>query len=409
MVKIKEIGAKRILNSKGNPTIETTVVLTSGIKGVASVPSGTSVGKYEAVELKDTSKVIENIKKLVAPHLLGLGVNKQQEIDKKLIKLDNTKNKRHLGANSILSISIAIAKAAAQSSSVPLFLYLKNLIAGRKLTLKIPTPCFNLINGGKHGNGNLDFQEFFIIPSPSMLYKDTLNTCLLIYNHLGKILKSRSLPLTTGAEGGFAPNLKTNAKALFLLRQSVEELGIKIGVDVFFGLDCAASSFYKNGKYYIKDRIKSLSSEDLTVYYQDILQDFPILYLEDPFAEDDWNGWANFPSKVKEVPLIVGDDLTTTNPSRLRKALDKKAISGIVIKPNQIGTVSEAIAIVDMAKHNGLKIIVSHRSGETNDDFIADFAVAVGADYVKFGAIIQKERIAKYDRLLQIEKQIKAL
>lgn len=406
MARIKEIKARKILNSKGNPTIETTVFLSNNIKGVASVPSGTSVGKYEAWEEKDINKAIKNIETIVTPRLSGLEVNNQKEIDKIMIDIDGTKNKQKLGANSILSVSIAVAKTASQNLSVPLFEYLSNLTQKKQSKLKIPTPCFNLINGGKHGCDNLDLQEFLVIPRSSMSFKSQLKICSNVYSSLEKLLKDHHLTTQMGDEGGFSPNFQTNKEALSFLKQSVEAASLKQGLDIFLGLDCAASNFYKNGKYFIKDIRYPLSSSELVSYYNDLSSDFSLLYLEDPLAENDWNGWTDLTSKIPKVSLIAGDDLTTTNPLKLKKAFEINAITAIIIKPNQIGTVTEALEVVEIARKKGLKIIVSHRSGETKDDFIADFAVAVVADYVKFGALVQKERIAKYNRLLQIESQL---
>lgn len=406
MAIIKEIKARKILSSKDYPTIETTVVLTNNIKGVASVPSGTSVGKYEAVEIKDIDKAIKNVESKIAAQLAGYDVGKQVEIDKIMIKLDGTKNKKNLGSNSILSVSIAVAKAASQNLNLPLFKYLNNLTQKKQLKFKIPLPCFNLINGGKHAYNNLSFQEFLIIPSPSMPFKDQLNLSSIVYDSIKKLLESLNIKSQIGDEGGISPPIKSDKDALSFLIQAIKSTKFQLSHDVFLGIDCASSNLYKNGKYKIAGK-NPMSSNDLFAYYKDLSSDFPLLYLEDPFSEDDWEGWNNLTIRIPEVPLIVGDDLTATNPLRLKKAFDKKAITGIIIKPNQIGTISEAIEVVKIAKQKGLKVIVSHRSGETNDDFIADFAVGVGADYVKFGPLVQKERIAKYNRLLQIESQLK--
>lgn len=409
MIKIEQIICRKILNSKGNQTIETTVITGGGIVAVASVPSGTSVGKYEAIELKDVSLAIKNIENTIAPRLLGIEVSKQLEIDKIMIDVDGTQNKGRLGTNTILSVSMAVAKAAAKSYSLPLFSYIKSLISQKELSLKIPTPCFNLINGGKHAGGNLDLQEFLIIPESSVSYSESLQIGAAIQQSLKEKLIDRNLTTLVGDEGGFGPNLPTNLDALSLLKQSVEAVNFRVGSDIFFGIDCAASNFYKQGKYCIKDNPQPLSSKELIAFYQDLIKNYSLLYLEDPFSEDDWNGWSSITSKVSQETIIVGDDLTTTNPSRLEMAIDKKAITGIIIKPNQIGTITETIEVVEMARLKGLKIILSHRSGETNDDFIADFAVGVGADYVKFGALQRGERVAKYNRLLQIEEQMKVL
>lgn len=420
MAKIKQIFAREILNAKGNPSIETTVILSDGAVGVASSPSGTSVGKYEAVELRDNDEkrfqglgvlnAIMNIEEIIAPALVGMEANKQQEIDKRMIDLDGTHNKARLGANATLSVSIAVAKAAAKSSVLPLFLYLREFVKKENIPLKIPTPAFNVINGGKHAQGaTLDFQEFLVIPATSKSYEEALNIGTTIYFSLKKALQTNNLSTLLGDEGGFSPKLATNQDGLLMLKQTIEETNLRLGFDVFLGLDASANNLFHEEKYHIKDKTIAMSTNDMISFYETINKDYYLLYLEDPLSEDDWEGWNELCSKLSQQTLIVGDDLTVTNPYRLQTAVDKKAITAIVIKPNQIGTVIESLAVVEMARQAGLKIIVSHRSGETNDDFIADFSVAASADYVKFGAPVRGERVAKYNRLLQIEKQIKSL
>lgn len=419
MAKIKQIFAREILNAKGHPTIETTVILTDGATGTASSPSGTSTGKYEALEIRDNDEkkfqgfgvnnAILNINEIISPSLINMDALKQQDIDKKIIDLDGTHNKSRLGANATLSVSMAVAKAAAKSSILPLFLYLREYIKKENIPLKIPTPAFNLINGGKHAQGTLDFQEFLLFPATSKSYEESLNIGTSVYFALQKLLESNNLSTLIGDEGGFSPAVASNQDALTLLSQAIESVNLRIGFEVFLGIDAAANSFFSQQNYHIKDKASSLSANDLISFYQTLNNDFHFLYLEDGLSEDDWEGWAKLNAQLSQSTLIVGDDLTVTNPYRLQTALDKKAITGIIIKPNQIGTVIESLAVVEMAKQANLKIIVSHRSGETNDDFIADFAVAATADYVKFGAPVRGERVAKYNRLLQIEKQIKSL
>src|ERR1035437_1954150 len=419
MAKIKQITAREILNAKGNPTIEATVILSDGATGIASCPTGTSVGTYEAVDLKDNdqarfqgqgvSNAILNIQKEIAPNLIGMDASKQQDIDKKMIDLDGTPNKARLGANATLSVSMAVAKASAKSSVLPLFLYLREFIKKENLPLKIPTPLFNLINGGKHAEDNFDFQEFLVIPATSKSYEESLKMITDIYSSLRKNIETNNLSTLIGDEGGFSPKLASNQDALLLLKRSVDSANLRLGFDVFFGMDAASNNFYSQNAYHIKDKSNSLSAKELIAFYKMLNEQYHFLYLEDGLAEDDWDNWTLLCSELSGETLIVGDDLTTTNPYSLQTALQKKAITGIIIKPNQIGTVIEALAVVEMARENSLKITVSHRSGETNDDFIADFAVAVSADYVKFGAPARGERVAKYNRLLAIEKEIKAL
>ena len=419
MAKIKQISAREILNAKGNPTIEATVILSDGATGIASCPTGTSVGTYEAVDLKDNDQArfqgqgvlnaILNIQKLIAPSLIGMDASKQQEIDKKMIDLDGTQNKSRLGANATLSVSMAVAKASAKSSVLPLYLYLREFIKKENLPLRIPTPLFNVINGGKHAEDNFDFQEFMIIPATSKTFEESLKMTSDIYNSLRKNIETNNLSTLIGDEGGFSPKLASNQEALLLLKRSVESANLRLGFDVFFGMDAASNNFYSQNAYHIRDKSSSLSAKDLIAFYKMLNEQYHFLYLEDGLAEDDWDNWTLLCSELSGETLIVGDDLTTTNPYRLQTALQKKAITGIIIKPNQIGTVIEALAVVEMARENSLKITVSHRSGETNDDFIADFAVAVSADYVKFGAPARGERVAKYNRLLQINTQLKSL
>ena len=417
MAKIKQISSREILNGKGIPTLETTVLLNDGTIGVASVPGGTSIGSYEALELRDKDplrfrgmgvlKAVQNVSTVIGPKLTGMDASKQQEIDKAMIELDGTQNKSHLGANAILSVSIAVAKAAAQNAVMPLFLYLHQLIP--KTSLHIPTPLFNIVNGGKHASDTFDFQEFLLVPASSKPYADSLQGSVSIVNSLRDILRTNGLSTLVGDEGGFAPKMATNHDAFTLLQQAIEETNQRLGFDMFLGIDAASTNFYSNGQYRIKDKQQSLSSKALNDYYLELTKQFHILYLEDMCAEDDWDGWTDAVQKLAYDALIVGDDLIATNPYRLQMAIDKKAITGVIIKPNQIGTVLESLAVVEMARAGGLKVIVSHRSGETNDDFIADLAVAVGADYCKFGAPVRGERVAKYNRLSQIDEQLRAL
>jgi enolase len=419
MAKIKQIVAREILNSKGLPTVETTVILNDGKTGTASTPTGTSVGSYEASELRDRDdkrfqgngvlKAISSIQDNIAPSILGMDATKQHEIDKKMIELDGTQNKGRLGSNAMLSVSMAVAKAAAKSALLPTFLYLREFINKEKIAIKIPTPAFNILNGGKHAGDNTNFQEYMVIPASSKTYSESLNMALVLYDSLRKILEQNNFATLVGDEGGFAPKLQTNKDGLDFVKQAIEASSFRYGFDVFLGLDAAATSFFHEGNYHIKDKTMPLSADSLIEYYEELNKEFHLLYLEDPLAQDDWNGWSKIYAALSQQTVIVGDDLTATNPYRLQMALDKKTITGIVIKPNQIGTVIEAMAVIEVARQAGIKIIVSHRSGETNDDFIADFAVAVSADYVKFGAPVRGERVAKYNRLLEIEREIKSL
>ena len=418
MAKIKTISAREILNSKGEPTIETTVILSDGAVGISSVPSGTSIGKYEALELRDNDEkrfegkgvlnAVNNVQKYIFPAISGMEASNLSVVDKKLIELDGTSNKQKLGANSILSVSIAVAKAAAKSSVLPTFLYLREFTK-KEAEIKVPTPSFNILNGGKHGDGNIDFQEFLAIPASSKTYSEGLMHGINVYSSLKKTIQQNNLSTLTGLEGGFSPKLASNQDGLLLIKQAIEAINLRLGFDMFIGLDPAANEFYLEGNYRIKDKATALSSKELIEFYTMLNSQYHLLYLEDGLAEDDWGGWQELYTTMSKDTLIVGDDLIASNPFRLQEAIQKNTIGGVVIKPNQIGTVIEALAVCEMAKQAGLKVTVSHRSGETTDDFIADFAVAAGADYVKFGAPVRGERVAKDNRLLAIEKQIASL
>jgi enolase len=414
-MKIKNIKAREILDSRGNPTVETTLILENGMVATASVPSGASVGKYEALELRDNDpnrynslgvlKAVANVNELIRPRILGMEPRNQLEVDKTLILLDGTEKKSRLGANAILSVSLAVCKAAALEENVPPFIHVSHLYGLEKEKMKIPTPVFNLINGGKHGAGNLDFQEFHIIPSGEKPYSEILRIGEEIYQAVKQVLIRHGAIHSVGDEGGFAPNLFTNLDALEVLVTAIREANYIFKKDVFLGLDVAAGYFYKNGKYKIRDKTNPCSSEELIDFYRELTIQYPLLFLEDPLWEDDWEGWSRL-SDLLSSTIIVGDDLLATNKKRVEEAIRKKACSAILVKPNQIGTVAETIEVVKNAREAGWKIIISHRSGETNDDFIADFAVGVGADYVKFGAPARGERVAKYNRLLKIQEEL---
>ncbi|MCL5010541.1 MAG: phosphopyruvate hydratase [Patescibacteria group bacterium] len=407
MAKIRKVEAREILNSKGDAAIETSVLLGDNSIGISSCPAGTSVGDYEALSL-DAAKAIENVNKIIGPEIIGMESLNQQEVDKKMITLDGTQNKSRLGANAILSVSMALAKASARSSVLPLFLYLRQFIKKDK-TIKIPTPIFNIIGGGRHADNSLNFQEFLIIPASSKPYKESLTIGNTIYKFTKDILKENQASTLVGLEGAYGPNLATNQEALAILKSAVDRSDYRFDFDVFFGIDAAANNFRSSQGYLISDKRMNLAPNELVTFYKELNSNYHLLYLEDPLSQDDWEGWQRISQDLSENSLIVGDDIIATNPYRLQVALDKKAVTGIIIKPNQIGTVIEALAVVEVARQTGLKVIVSHRSGETNDDFIADFAVAVSADYVKFGPPARGERVAKYNRLSQIESQLKLI
>lgn len=419
MSRIYSVRAREILDSRGNPTIETTVILDDGWRGVASIPSGSSTGHYEALELRDGDtqryngmgvlKAINNVNQIIAPKLHGLDPAKQQEIDELLLSLDGTPNKAKLGGNSLLSVSQGVCEAAAASEKLPLYRYIQKLAISYGLSvssLKIPLSSFNLINGGKHGAGNLEFQEFHIIPSGDKIYRQSLEMAEEIYQSVKKVLIRHGAIHSVGDEGGFAPNLFTNMDALEVIVQAIKESNHEFRKDVFMGLDVAASQFYKNGAYSIRDRTQPLQTEEMIEYYRELCQQYPLYSLEDPLFYDDWDAWTKLTNELGEKTIIVGDDLLCTNSERMEKGMTKKACTAILVKPNQVGTISETLEVVKKARKGNWKVIVSHRSGETEDTFIADFAVGVGADSTKFGAPARGERVAKYNRLLEIEDEL---
>ncbi len=415
MAKIEKVHAREILDSRAKPTVEVTVILSDGTNASSSVPSGASRGTYEAHELRDDDqnrfkgngvlKAVEGVNSVIAPAIVGMESTDQQKIDKKMIEMDGTQNKSSLGGNAILAVSQAVAKAAAKSSLLPLSVYLRQFLSIRFEGHKIPTPLFNVVEGGKHAYNGVDFQEFLVIPASSFDYSTSLQVGIGIYNALREYLKSSNFSTGVADEGGFAPDFSSNLEALKTIRTAIETTSYSFSKDVFLGLDVAANSLVNNRKYTIKDKSGQIDHSDLQAFYKTIITDFSIIYLEDPFAEDDWEAWKDLYNDVGGNTLIVGDDLTSTNPYRLQMAINNNVINALIVKPNQIGTITEALAVVEIAKYKNLKIIVSHRSGETSDDFIADFAVAVGADYVKFGAPAH-ERIIKYNRLLVIEQEL---
>lgn len=416
--KIYSIVAREILDSRGNPTVETMVILESGYRGTASVPAGASLGKYEAVELRDKDPkryagmgvltAVNNVNTIIGPKLRGMDALNQGLIDTTMITMDGTQNKEKLGSNAILSVSLATAVASAALQRIPLYRYLNALFNTLVPTQikRIPTPTMNLINGGTHGAGNLDFQEFHVIPATSKPFHTALQMGVEIDHILKDVLIYRNVVHSVGDEGGFAPNLFTNVEAIQLILDAIKQSPYKFGVDVFMGLDLAASHFKSESGYRIKDRPHALSYKELISFLIDLNKEYRILTLEDPLDEDDWEGWKELTAAIGKDVLIVGDDLLATNIVKLEKAITEQACSAILLKPNQIGTLSEYLQVVARAKKAGFSTIVSHRSAETNDTLIADLAVAVQSDYVKFGAPVRGERVAKYNRLLQIESEL---
>ena len=416
MPKITQILAREIIDSRANPTIETCIALDNGLSAKASVPSGISTGKDEAFELRDqdqsrfngmgVQKAVGIINSELSTRLRGMEATNQAEIDRTLLVLDGTDNKAKLGANTTLSISIAACKVAAQCYRYPTYRYIAALM-GRDITAEHgkPSPMFNLINGGKHGAGNLDFQEFLIVPSQAIPFHEALRAGCEIYLSLKEVLKHRNAIYSVGDEGGFAPNLFTNADALEVLMQAITSAKYKLGEDIFLSLDVAASHFIHGNAYGLKDRTAPLSRNEMIDYFKDVVTEYHLLSIEDALDENDWDGWKELTAVLGSNTLIVGDDLLVTNIKHLEQAIQQKAANAILVKPNQAGTVTETLQVVYRAKQANWETIVSHRSGETNDEFIADFAVGVGAGYAKFGAPARGERVAKYNRLLEIESE----
>lgn len=416
MATIKSIQAREILDSRGIPTIETNIFSDSGQTASASVPAGTSTGIHEAKELRDNDpnryqgmgvlKSVEAVNTVIAKALVGRDPTKQTEIDQILINLDGTADKQKLGSNSILSASQAVCELAAVVTGYPTYKYLSLKYQLNAEHSTIPSPIFNIINGGLHGAGNLDFQEFQIIPASHKNYHEALQCGEEIYQKLGHVLAQRGAIHSVGQEGGYAPNLFTNLDALEVMLEAIRQTRYQLAQDVFLGLDVAADSFYNKDVYSIKDRSQPLSRSEFIEYYVDLNERYHLFSLEDPLDEDDFDGWAQLVTRLSKQTVIVGDDLLTTNKERVKKAIEKKACTAILVKPNQIGTISETVEVIKICKQAGWHIIVSHRSGETNDDFIADFAMGTGADYIKFGAPARGERVAKYNRLLAIEQEL---
>ena len=415
MAKLKQLYAREILDSRATPTVEVIAILDTGQYGVSSVPSGSSIGIPDSSELRDNDpnryfgkgvlQAVGHVNREIAAKLVGMDFSTVKEVDNILNQLDGTPSKSRFGANSLLGVSMSVTKVLAQAASLPLYRYIATL-AENSSQLFIPTPVFNMINGGKHGAGNLDFQEFHIIPSRKSTFSVMLQTGAEIYHSIKNLLVRRGAIHSVGDEGGFAPNLFTNLDALEILSEAIIECKKQPQIDVELGLDVASDSFYKDGRYTIKDRSSPMDTSEFIEYLRDLNKQYHLRLLEDPLHENDWKGWTQITSELGQNTTIVGDDLLATNLTKISKAIAEKACNGAIIKPNQIGTVSEAIAAVKKARDAGWKINITHRSGETNDTFIADFAVGVGADYAKFGAPARGERGAKYNHFLSIDTEI---
>ena len=405
---IKSITAREILDSRGNPTVEVDVQLEDGSWARAAVPSGASTGAFEAAELRDgglrylgksVSGAVENVKAKIAPSLIGHDGLDQKGLDEKMIALDATVNKSSLGANSILGVSLAVARAAAVSKKLPFYKF----IGGEKATL-LPIPMMNILNGGAHADTNVDIQEFMIAPIGAPTFKEGLRYGAEIYQSLKSVLKKRGLATSIGDEGGFAPNLESNRAALDLIIEAVEKAGYKMGSDIGLAMDVAATEFYKDGSYRFEGA--NLSATEMINYYQGLLDSYPLLSIEDPLSEDDWSGWADITKAMGANVQLVGDDLFVTNPTRLAQGISQGCANALLVKVNQIGTLTETLAAVDMAHKAGYRSMMSHRSGETEDTTIADLSVAALCGQIKTGAPARSERVAKYNQLLRIEEEL---
>jgi enolase len=420
-MKIKSIVAQEVLDSRGNPTVMATLVTEDGHEVSSMVPSGASTGVHEALELRDGGdrfggkgvlKAVKNVNEIIAPELIGMDVTKQQEIDDKMLELDGTETKSKLGANAILSVSMAVTRAGAMAKRVRLYEYVAELFSaqggqGQKAkSFEMPIPMMNVLNGGKHALGSTDMQEYMIMPVGAPSVAEAVRWGAEIFHTLGKLLKAEGFQTTVGDEGGYAPSLPRNERPLELIIEAIEKAGYKPGKDVSIAQDPAASEFFEDGKYDLKTEGKKLDSSELVKLYGEWVKKYPIVSIEDGLAEDDWDGFTEMTEVMGDKIQIVGDDLLVTNVERLKKAIEMKACNSILIKLNQIGTVSETIAAIKLAHENGMTAVVSHRSGETEDSFIADFVVGSGAGQIKTGSLSRSDRVSKYNRLMVIEREL---
>jgi len=413
MSEIFDVHAREVLDSRGNPTVEVEVELESGAKGRAIVPSGASTGAHEAVELRDGDKsryqgkgvlkAVKNVNEIITPEIIGEDALDQIAIDNLLISLDGTPNKGKLGANAILAVSIAVAKAAAAEVGLPLYRYL-----GGTYAHTLPTPMMNILNGGKHADNTVDIQEFMVVPHGAPTFREALRMGAEIFHSLKKVLADKGLSTTVGDEGGFAPNLKTNEEAIQVIVEAIEKAGYKPGEQASIALDIASTELYKDGQYHFEGEGVTRSADDLIHYYEGLLAKYPILSIEDGLAEDDWDGWKNLTAALGGKVQLVGDDLFVTNVERLKMGIDRGVGNSILVKVNQIGTLTETFAAVELAKKNRYTAIISHRSGESEDTTIADIAVALNTGQIKTGAPSRTDRVAKYNQLLRIEEELGA-
>ena len=408
---IEKIHAREILDSRGNPTVEVDIILKNGTMGRAAVPSGASTGDHEARELRDKDNTrflgkgvrtaVNHINTTIADALKGMDVTKQVEIDQQMINLDDTLNKSNLGANALLGVSMAAAHTGAKTTGKPLYQYL-----GGNSAKILPVPMMNIINGGSHADNTVDIQEFMVFPFGATTFSEALRMGTEIFHHLKSVLKSKGMNTAVGDEGGFAPNLSSNEEAVEVILEAIEKGGYRAGQDIFLALDVAASEIYDNGKYNLDSEGRSLSSNEMVDYLGSLIKKYPIVSIEDGLHEDDWDGWNHMTAELGSTIQIVGDDLTVTNIKRLQRAIDENSMNSILIKLNQIGTVTETIQAVELARNAGFGAVISHRSGETEDTTIADFSVAMGMGQIKTGSASRTDRICKYNQLLRIEEEL---
>ena len=411
MAVITDVYAREIMDSRGNPTVEVEVYLEDGTIGRAAVPSGASTGQFEAVELRDSDsprylgkgvlQAVANVNDIIAPAILGFDASEQVAIDRIMIELDGTPNKAKLGANAILGVSMAVARAAAESYDLPLFQYL-----GGTNAKELPVPMMNILNGGAHADNNVDIQEFMIMPIGATSFMEALRYCAEVYHTLKSVLKAKGLATGVGDEGGFAPNLGSNEEALQVITEAIEKACLVVGKDIVFAIDAASSEFYKDGKYHLAGEGKVKTAAEMVEYYAELCEKYPIYSIEDGLAEEDWEGWKLLTERLGKTVQLVGDDLFVTNTERLSRGIKEDTANAILIKVNQIGTLTETFDAIEMAKRAGYTAVISHRSGETEDSTIADIAVAVNAGQIKTGAPARSERVAKYNQLLRIEDML---
>jgi len=411
MTEIIDVQAREILDSRGNPTVEVDVTLACGAEGRAAVPSGASTGSREALELRDQDSkryggkgvlsAVGNVIEEIAPKIQGMDATDQAAVDRTMIELDGTPNKSRLGANAILGVSMAVARAAAKAYGMPLYRYIGGLNARY-----LPIPQMNIINGGAHASNNLDIQEFMIVPFGAKSFAQAVQMAAETFHALKKLLKEKGFSTAVGDEGGFAPNLPSHEEAIRNILAAIEAAGYVPGEDIAIALDPAASEFYRDGKYILKSENKSLSSEEMIDYYERLIEQYPILSIEDGLAEQDWEGWEEMTGRLEEAIQIVGDDIFVTNPKIFAEGIERGIANAILIKLNQIGTVTETLETIEMARQNGYQTVISHRSGETEDAFIADFVVGVNGGQIKTGSMSRSERIAKYNQLMRIEQEL---